>query len=208
MHNQATSDVAPVDHASARATRSAQITSEERLRQGRADTEGKGSPWAEWFARAATRVSEALGSALAFVVALLVILIWAITGPVFGFSDTWQLVINTGTTIITFLMVFVIQNTQNRDAKATQVKLDELIRAVGDARNEFIGLEDQDEAELEREKQEVEAERDDVEHVHEKVEDEPAEVEQEHEDVEAAHQQVEEEERDVEHAHDAVEQDR
>jgi low affinity Fe/Cu permease len=90
-------------------------------------------------------------------------------------------------------MVFVIQNTQNRDAKATQVKLDELIRAVGDARNEFIGLEDQDEAELQREKEEVEAERNDVEQEHEHVDEEHEDVEQEHERVEEEHQDVEQE---------------
>jgi low affinity Fe/Cu permease len=193
VHHQATTDASPAGRASARASRSAQITSEERIRQGRADSEHEGNAWSEWFARAATRVSEALGSALAFVVALAVIVVWAITGPIFKFSDTWQLVINTGTTIITFLMVFVIQNTQNRDAKATQVKLDELIRAVGDARNEFIGLEDQDEAELQREKEEVEAERNDVEQEHEHVDEEHEDVEQEHERVEEEHQDVEQE---------------
>jgi low affinity Fe/Cu permease len=108
---------------------------------------------------AATKISEALGSAAAFLVAALVILVWALTGPIFGFSDTWQLVINTGTTIITFLMVFVIQNTQNRDAKATQVKLDELIRSVDNARNRFIGVEEEDEEQLDREKKDVEASR-------------------------------------------------
>ncbi len=113
---------------------------------------------------AATKVSEALGSALAFLVAAVVIVVWAVTGPIFGFSDTWQLVINTGTTIITFLMVFVIQNTQNRDAKATQVKLDELIRSVENARNRFIGVEEEDEEQLDREKKEVEASRDEQPH--------------------------------------------
>ena len=77
-----------------------------------------------------------------------VIAIWAVTGPLFAFSDTWQLVINTGTTIVTFLMVFLIQNAQNRDASAIQAKLDELIRAVGHARNEFIGIEHLTEADL------------------------------------------------------------
>jgi low affinity Fe/Cu permease len=115
---------------------------------------------------------------------VLIITIWAISGPIFGFSDTWQLVINTGTTIVTFLMVFVIQNTQNRDAKATQVKLDELIRAVDNARNQFIGLEDQDDEEVQREKEVVEAEREEVEEEHEDVEEEHARVEQEREDVE------------------------
>lgn len=112
-----------------------------------------------WFAHAATRVSEILGSAWAFLVALLVIAGWATSGPIFGFSDTWQLVINTSTTIITFLMVFVIQNTQNRDAKATQLKLDELIRSLDEARDRFIGAEEEDDEELAKEKQKLDAVR-------------------------------------------------
>jgi low affinity Fe/Cu permease len=115
------------------------------------------SPFKAWFGQVATRVSDAMGSPWAFTLALVIILVWVVTGPVFGFSDTWQLVINTGTTIVTFLMVFLIQNTQNRDAKATQLKLDELIRAIGDARNEFIGAELEPEELLQREKREVEA---------------------------------------------------
>ena len=91
-----------------------------------------------WFA---SRVSAIAGQPLAFVVALSVVLVWGVTGPLFGFSDTWQLVINTGTTIVTFLMVFLIQNSQNRDAAAMQAKLDELLRAVGKARSQFIGIE-------------------------------------------------------------------
>jgi low affinity Fe/Cu permease len=90
------------------------------------------------FARKASRV---LGSAWAFVVAIGIIVIWAATGHAFGYSDTWQLIINTGTTIVTFLMVFLIQNTQNRDAKAVHLKLDELIRALGPARNKLVDLE-------------------------------------------------------------------
>jgi low affinity Fe/Cu permease len=89
----------------------------------------------------ATRVSFVVGQPLAFSAALLVILLWAVTGPVFGYSDTWQLIINTATTIVTFLMVFLIQNSQNRDAAAMQAKLDELIRALDGARQEFIGIE-------------------------------------------------------------------
>jgi low affinity Fe/Cu permease len=118
------------------------------------------SPFRARFGRVATRVSKAAGSAWTFALALAVIVVWAITGPVFGFSDTWQLVINTGTTIVTFLMVFLIQNTQNRDAKATQLKLDELIRAISKARNQFIGAESDPEERLERELREVEAARD------------------------------------------------
>ena len=90
----------------------------------------------------ARRTSNILGSAWAFVVALLVIVVWGVTGPTFHYSDTWQLIINTGTTIVTFLMVFLIQNTQNRDAKAVHLKLDEIIRALKGARNELVDLED------------------------------------------------------------------
>jgi low affinity Fe/Cu permease len=89
----------------------------------------------------ARKSSSVLGSAWAFIIALLIIAIWALTGPMFHFSDTWQLIINTGTTIVTFLMVFLIQNTQNRDAKAVHLKLDELIRAVQGARNHLVDLE-------------------------------------------------------------------
>jgi low affinity Fe/Cu permease len=98
----------------------------------------------------ARRSSMALGSAWAFAGAVLVILIWVLTGPMFHFSDTWQLVINTATTIVTFLMVFLIQNTQNRDAKAVHLKLDELIRALKNARNELVDLEDLSDEELKK----------------------------------------------------------
>ena len=90
----------------------------------------------------ARRSSMILGSAWAFAGAVLVILVWILTGPTFHFSDTWQLIINTATTIITFLMVFLIQNTQNRDAKAVHLKLDEIIRALKGARNELVDLEE------------------------------------------------------------------
>ena len=89
----------------------------------------------------ARRSSAVLGSAWAFGVAILIIVIWGLTGPAFHYSNTWQLIINTGTTIVTFLMVFLIQNTQNRDAKAAHLKLDEIIRALEGARNELIDLE-------------------------------------------------------------------
>jgi low affinity Fe/Cu permease len=96
----------------------------------------------------ANRVATAAGRPRAFLIALGIVIVWALTGPLFHWSDTWQLVINTGTTIVTFLMVFLIQNAQNRDGAAIQAKLDELIRAVGHARNEFIGIEHLNEAEL------------------------------------------------------------
>lgn len=94
-----------------------------------------------WFGHAADVVARWAGHANAFVLCCLVVLIWAVTGPLFQFSDTWQLIINTGTTIVTFLMVFLIQNTQNRDTAAIQAKLDELIRSTRAAHNAFIGIE-------------------------------------------------------------------
>jgi low affinity Fe/Cu permease len=101
-----------------------------------------------WFTRFAKRTALASGRPSAFLLAVIVIVTWAVTGPLFHYSDTWQLVINTGTTIVTFLMVFLIQSTQNKDAEATQVKLDELIRAVGHARNELLDLEELEESDL------------------------------------------------------------
>ncbi|MCJ2053804.1 low affinity iron permease family protein [Methylobacterium sp. J-070] len=99
------------------------------------------------FAEFASRVARAAGRPTTFALSLILIVVWAVTGPLFGFSDTWQLVINTGTTIVTFLMVFLIQNTQNRDGAAIQAKLDELIRASA-AQNRFIGIEGLAEEEL------------------------------------------------------------
>ena len=98
----------------------------------------------------ARRSSMMLGSAWAFAAAVLAILVWILTGPTFHFSDTWQLIINTTTTIITFLMVFLIQNTQNRDAKAVHLKLDEMIRALKGARNQLVDLEDLSDEELKK----------------------------------------------------------
>lgn len=103
----------------------------------------------DFFRRFSQKAAEVLGSAWAFVIAGLIIILWAFTGPVFDFSDTWQLVINTGTTIITFLMVFLIQNTQNRDTKALHLKIDELIRAQSHARNSLIRLEEMSDEQLE-----------------------------------------------------------
>ena len=110
------------------------------------------------FERIASRVAAAAGQPLAFVLAFAIIVGWGVSGPLFGWSDTWQLVINTGTTIVTFLMVFLIQNAQNRDAAAIQAKLDELIRSIDGARNQFIGIEHLTEDQLEQIRGDIEAE--------------------------------------------------
>ena len=102
------------------------------------------------FSRFAQAVSHAAGRPVAFIIAVVVLLVWAISGPVFHFSDTWQLIINTGTTIVTFLMVFLIQNSQNRESQATQLKLDELIRAMSGAHNALLDIEELEEKELEK----------------------------------------------------------
>src|SRR5512139_3290195 len=102
----------------------------------------------DFFRQIAQHSANVFGSGWAFLTAVVVVLVWAGTGPLFDYSDTWQLVINTGTTIVTFLMVFLIQNAQNRDTEALQIKLDELIRAAKGARNEVIDLEELDEAAL------------------------------------------------------------
>lgn len=111
----------------------------------RGDGQLERSPFGE-FAR---WMERQLGRPIAFALALLTVVVWALSGPIFGWSDTWQLVINTGTTIITFLMVFIIQNTQIRDTRALQLKLDELIRVSQTARNSLISLEDKSESEIE-----------------------------------------------------------
>ena len=109
------------------------------------------------FTRFAKWTSHAAGHPATFGIAVLIILVWALTGPIFGFSDTWQLVINTGTTIITFLMVFLIQNTQNRDSAAMQLKLDEVIRAIKGAHDGLLDLEELSDEDLDRIKSHYEA---------------------------------------------------
>src|SRR6201990_3529571 len=106
------------------------------------------NPMSALFDKAAQWTSKQSGHAHTFALAILVVVVWAVSGPLFRFSDTWQLVINTGTTIVTFLMVFLIQNTQNRDTEALQLKIDELIRCMGDARNQVLDIEELDEKDL------------------------------------------------------------
>src|SRR5437870_10780499 len=103
-----------------------------------------------WFGKAASKSAAWVGSPWSFIAALATVVLWGALGPRYHYSDTWQLVINTGTTIVTFLVVFMIQNTQNRDSKAIQLKLDELLRAVGDARNTMVDLEDLSDEELQK----------------------------------------------------------
>jgi low affinity Fe/Cu permease len=110
----------------------------------------------EMFRKFAYKSSEALGSPISFIIALFIVIGWAAVGPLYNYSDTWQLVINTGTTIITFLMVFLIQHTQNRDTKLIQIKIDELIRAVGTARNQLLNLENLTDNDLTRLQKEFE----------------------------------------------------
>ena len=110
------------------------------------------------FTAIANGIARFVGDPIAFVLAFLTVVVWAVTGPMFHYSDTWQLVINTGTTIVTFLMVFLIQNSQNRDAAAMQAKLDELIRAVELARGQFIGIEHRTDKEIQEIRTELEKE--------------------------------------------------
>jgi low affinity Fe/Cu permease len=111
-----------------------------------------------FFTSIANVISRFVGDPVAFILALSTIIVWGITGPIFGYSDTWQLIINTGTTIVTFLMVFLIQNSQNRDAAAMQAKLDELIRAVEEARGQFIGIEHKTDREIQQIRADLEKE--------------------------------------------------
>ena len=126
----------------------------------------------DFFSVLARKFSDAVGTPAAFMIAFFTILIWGATGPLFHFSDTWQLVINTATTIVTFLMVFLIQNAQNRDAKVIQLKLDELIRGVKGARTEMVDLEDLTEEELIKLKKEFQA-------LHEQYKERASEIERE-----------------------------
>src|SRR5438309_2204413 len=126
----------------------------------------------ELFRQFAQKTSQLVGSSWALILAAVIIIVWAITGPMFHFSDTWQLVINTGTTIITFLMVFLIQNTQNRDAKAIHLKLDELLKGVKGARTGLVNLEQLSDKELENLQKEFERLHERVNHEH-KPGDEP-----------------------------------
>ncbi len=110
------------------------------------------------FTRIANVIAMAAGKPLTFIIAIVIVIVWGISGPVFHYSDTWQLVINTGTTIVTFLMVFLIQNSQNRDAAAMQAKLDEILRAIDDARDSFIGIEHLTDTEIEKRRADLEKE--------------------------------------------------
>ena len=117
---------------------------------------GGGQP-ATWFESFASRTAAASGKPLTFLLAVVTVAVWAVTGPLFHYSDTWQLVINTGTTIVTFLMVFLIQNTQNRDTAALQLKIDELILAARTARNDLACIEDGSERDIEVARKQVHA---------------------------------------------------
>lgn len=126
------------------------------VRRGAQRVAGRDEKAADIFRRFAHGASIGVGSPYAFIAAMLVVAAWAVSGPVFAFSDTWQLVINTGTTIVTFLMVFLIQNTQNRDSRAVHLKLDELIHAAHGARDRMIDVEDLSDEELSRLQKEFE----------------------------------------------------
>lgn len=108
----------------------------------------------EFFRKFSQKTSQLVGTTWAFLIAVLVVVVWALTGPMFNYSDTWQLVINTSTTIVTFLMVFLIQNSQNRDTRALHIKLDEIIRVQTEARNSLLNLEDMTDEDLDRLQQE------------------------------------------------------
>jgi low affinity Fe/Cu permease len=132
----------------------------------------------ELFRMFAQKTSQLVGSSWAFILSFLVIVAWAVTGPMFHYSNTWQLVINTGTTIITFLMVFLIQNTQNRDSKAIHLKLDELIKGVKGARTGLVSLEQFSDSDLERLQKEFERLHQSVGHLHEKQDEQQEQLEE------------------------------
>lgn len=142
----------PKSH-SKKPVRSLLVVHEGHIGRTRERAGGRSNP----FRKFAQATSSAMGRPWAFVTATLLIIVWALTGPLFGFSDTWQLVVNTTTTIITFLMVFLIQNTQNRDTEALRLKLDELILATENARNEFVTIEDLSDQELQALERELRA---------------------------------------------------
>jgi len=144
----------------------------------------------EFFSKAALWTSRAAGRGSSFVLAVAVILGWAVTGPMFGFSDTWQLIINTGTTIVTFLMVFLIQNTQNRDTQAIQIKLDELIRVTNEARNGLINLEDASEEKLQEVKEEFNKVK--AEAIDERLEDIEEDLDEVEEELDDSQEKLEE----------------
>lgn len=126
-------------------------TSTDEVKSLASDAEKKNkSKASEWFSRFAQQTATITGKPLTFIAAVVIIIIWAITGPIFNYSDTWQLIINTSTTIVTFLMVFIIQNSQNRESLALQLKISELVLAASGARNSMADVEDMSEEELER----------------------------------------------------------
>jgi len=131
-------------------SRGAAMPAREPSRTQAASPTGKKNHWSEMFSSMACTVAHWTGKPIAFLIAAALVIIWAATGPLFGYSDTWQLVINTSTTIVTFLMVFLIQNTQNRDTMALQLKLSELILTASDAENRFAAAEDLSDEELEQ----------------------------------------------------------
>lgn len=144
------SSVGSAGHRPSRASQADQRSVPARGPGSTGDPAKKSSRAHDLFRRFSHKTSSGVGSPWAFALACLAILVWGVTGPLFHFSDTWQLVINTGTTIITFLMVFLIQNTQNRDAVAIHLKLDELIRALKGARNQLVDIEELSDEELEK----------------------------------------------------------
>ena len=163
----------------------------------------------EFFRKFAQGSSAAVGSPWAFFLAALVIVAWAVTGPMFHYSDTWQLVINTGTTIVTFLMVFLIQNTQNRDAKAIHLKLDELIRGVTGARTHLVNLEEFSDEELEKlQKQFVHVQSRAERKVNDRIEDVRETAHHAHRKAEHAEDTSEDAHETAERAHDAAQQAR